>query len=289
MTDSMTFNLECDYKYKSIEVLKLFHTLFQTLPLAAIIEGNTLGRFFCTHGGISPELSRIEDYNEINRFVEPPVKGSLCDILWSDPLEEPQHPETMEKKRLDAWLATDFADNHLRQTSVLYGPRGLTEFLNQNDLICVVRAHQVMQDGFKLHYFLQNADMPPCITVFSAPNYCDMYKNRGAILKINKEDICFEQFESVDHPFNLPDFFDAFSYSLPTMMEVVVNILSELVVSVKEEDEASMTEEDKRSDENLKQKVHLYIEKTTKQNEANKQMIELKRQIRLNEKSLCCI
>ncbi|BFU22742.1 Ser/Thr protein phosphatase, putative [Entamoeba histolytica HM-1:IMSS-B] len=284
MTESMTFNLECEYKYHSIELLNEIHELFDALPLAALVEGNSLGRFFCTHGGISPFLTRLSQYNEIKRVQEPPSRGPMCDILWSDPLEEPQHPETMEKRRLDAWLATDFADNHLRQTSVLYGPRGLLNFLEKNDLICVVRAHQVMEDGFKLHYFLQNTDIPPCITVFSAPNYCDMYQNKASILKINLENICFEQFEYVDHPFNFPDFFDCFSYSLPTMMEMLVNILSELVVAVKEEDESMLTPEERKSDEELKKKLELYKQKTTDKMKEKADVLRLKKEIKTTQK-----
>ncbi|ELP83612.1 serine/threonine protein phosphatase 2B catalytic subunit, putative [Entamoeba invadens IP1] len=284
MTESMTFNLECEYKYHSSELLNEIHDLFDALPLACLVEGNALGRFFCTHGGISPYVTRLSQYNELKRNQEPPSRGAICDILWSDPLEEPQHPETMEKRRLDAWLATDFADNHLRQTSVLYGPRGLLNFLNKNDLICVVRAHQVMEEGFKLHYFLQNTDIPPCITVFSAPNYCDMYQNKASILKINAENICFEQFENVDHPFNLPDFFDCFSFSLPTFMEVIVNILSELVVAVKEEDEALLSDKEKADDENLKKKLECYKEKTQEKMNENREVLKLKKEIRSTQK-----
>lgn len=27
----------------------------------------------------------MEDINKIDRFIEPPLKGFLCDLLWSDP------------------------------------------------------------------------------------------------------------------------------------------------------------------------------------------------------------
>jgi hypothetical protein len=27
------------------------------------------------------------------------------------------------------------------------------------------------------------SDFPVCITIFSAPNYCDVYNNKGAIIK----------------------------------------------------------------------------------------------------------
>ena len=40
------------------------------------------------HGGISPELNNRSDIDKINRFVEPPLQGFLCDLLWSDPLDD---------------------------------------------------------------------------------------------------------------------------------------------------------------------------------------------------------
>ena len=279
MTESMTFNIECDYKYDDQDLLDSIHSLFDCLPLAALIEGNALGRFLCTHGGISPQLPRLEMYNEVNRFKEPPTSGPMCDLLWSDPFDQ-AHPENMDKRRLDAWLNTDFIDNTLRQTSVMYGLKGLLNFLNRNDLICLVRAHQVMEEGFKLHYFMQNIDLPPCITVFSAPNYCDAYQNKASVLKINEENICFEQFEYVEHPFNLPDFLDVFNYSLPGLMENIVSVLSDLVISVKEEEEEDLSPEEKKKDDELKGKLEAYKKKTAKEMKEKRQMIELKKEVK---------
>ena len=38
------------------------------------------------HGGISPHLNSMDDLNNLDRFVEVPNKGLLCDLLWSDPV-----------------------------------------------------------------------------------------------------------------------------------------------------------------------------------------------------------
>ncbi|ELP89503.1 serine/threonine protein phosphatase 2B catalytic subunit, putative [Entamoeba invadens IP1] len=279
MTENMTFNIECEYKYNSTELLQNIHNLFDSLPLAALVEGNGLGRFLCTHGGISPQLQTLKQYDTINRFTEPPTSGPMCDLLWADPFDQ-AHPETMDKRRVDAWLNTDFVDNTLRQTSVMFGLRGLLTFLNKNDLICLVRAHQVMEEGFKLHYFMQNIDLPPCITVFSAPNYCDAYQNKASVLKINTENICFEQFEYVDHPFNFPDFLDCFNYSLPSLMESLVLVLSELVVAVKEEDVDKISISEKVADDQLKQKIDALKEKTEKEYESKKKMLELRKEVK---------
>jgi serine/threonine-protein phosphatase 5 len=41
-----------------------------------------------------------------------------------------------------------------------------------------------------------------CITVFSAPNYCDSMGNKGALINITGNDLTprFTTFEAVEHP-----------------------------------------------------------------------------------------
>ena len=41
-----------------------------------------------------------------------------------------------------------------------------------------------------------------CVTVFSAPNYCDQMNNKGAWIRFNGKDMSpqFTQFEAVPHP-----------------------------------------------------------------------------------------
>jgi serine/threonine-protein phosphatase PP1 catalytic subunit len=40
------------------------------------------------HGGLSPELSSIEQIRKIMRPTDVPDVGLLCDLLWSDPDKE---------------------------------------------------------------------------------------------------------------------------------------------------------------------------------------------------------
>ena len=56
---------------------------------------------------------------------------------------------------------------------------------------------------------------PSVITVFSAPNYLDVYHNRGAVIKYANKNITIRQFNSSSHPYWLPNFMDGFTWSLP--------------------------------------------------------------------------
>lgn len=56
---------------------------------------------------------------------------------------------------------------------------------------------------------------PSVITVFSAPNYLDVYHNRGAVIKYANKNITIRQFNASSHPYWLPNFMDGFTWSLP--------------------------------------------------------------------------
>jgi diadenosine tetraphosphatase ApaH/serine/threonine PP2A family protein phosphatase len=53
------------------------------LPIAALVDDSV----FCVHGGLSPELRRIDALFYLDRNVEVNTHGVLCDLLWSDPSE----------------------------------------------------------------------------------------------------------------------------------------------------------------------------------------------------------
>lgn len=59
----------------------------------------------------------------------------------------------------------------------------INKFLKKNNLLSVIRAHEAQLDGYKMHRWNGPSDFPVVITIFSAPNYCDVYNNKGAIIK----------------------------------------------------------------------------------------------------------
>ena len=80
MTEHFTFREEVLRKYDEDEsVYEMFIECFEALPLAADVNGD----YLCMHGGISPELKTKADINQIDRFIEPPLSGFLCDLLIS--------------------------------------------------------------------------------------------------------------------------------------------------------------------------------------------------------------
>ena len=105
---------------------------------------------------------------EMERPTDVPDSGLLCDFLWSDP-----DPYVV------GWTESD------RGVSYVFGSDVVQEFLRTHDFDLVVRAHQVVEDGYE--FFGENREM---VTLFSAANYCGEFDNAAALMLIDADLTC---------------------------------------------------------------------------------------------------
>ncbi|APA05833.1 hypothetical protein sscle_01g006030 [Sclerotinia sclerotiorum 1980 UF-70] len=221
LTDYFTFKLECKHKY-SERIYEACMDSFCALPLAAVMNK----QFLCIHGGLSPELHTLDDLKSIDRFREPPTHGLMCDILWADPLEEFGQEKTSEY----------FIHNHVRGCSYFFSYPAACNFLEKNNLLSIIRAHEAQDAGYRMYRKTRTTGFPSVMTIFSAPNYLDVYNNKAAVLKYENNVMNIRQFNCTPHPYWLPNFMDVFTWSLPFVGEKITDMLL-AILSTSSEDE----------------------------------------------------
>ena len=193
MTLSHNFRTDC-LEYYDQEIYTMMLDSFKNLPIACIING----KYLAVHGGLSPQIESILQINQINRFSEPPKDGMLCDLLWADP--------TFEERGV---MKNRYEKNESRGCSFYFGYEATLNFLSKNQLLTIIRAHEVHSEGYRAYHW-GNSIFPVLITVFSAPNYCGHHGNKGSILKLCGNEIQIMQYWCTDKKELSMDFPDAF-------------------------------------------------------------------------------
>ncbi|KAK7047874.1 3',5'-cyclic-nucleotide phosphodiesterase (PDEase) (3':5'-CNP) [Paramarasmius palmivorus] len=210
LTDYFTFKLECKHKY-SERIYDACMESFCALPLAAVMNK----QFLCIHGGLSPELNTLDDIRALDRFREPPTHGLMCDILWADPVEDFGTEKTTDS----------FLHNHVRGCSYFFTYQAACQFLERNNLLSIIRAHEAQDAGYRMYRKTKSTGFPSVMTIFSAPNYLDVYSNKAAVLKYESNVMNIRQFNCTPHPYWLPNFMDVFTWSLPFVGEKITDML----------------------------------------------------------------
>ncbi|KAF7304318.1 Serine/threonine-protein phosphatase [Mycena chlorophos] len=239
LTEYFTFKRECLHKY-SLRVYEACCQSFLALPVAALVDG----RFFCVHGGLSPELFQLSDIINLNRFTEPGSRGLLCDLLWSDPIVNFGHEDEHGVPK-----GTTFLHNQTRGCSFYYTYEAACQFLERNGLLGIVRGHEAQDAGYVMHRKTPTKKFPSVITIFSAPNYLDVYHNRAAILKYANKNITIRQYNASPHPYWLPNFQNAFTWSLPFVGTKITEMLLAILAICSEEELEDTDSEDEKEKE----------------------------------------
>lgn len=151
----------------------------------------------------------------------------MCDLLWADPIEEFGEETTSEL----------FVDNRVRGCSYFYTYvnrvicwilwywccvnryPAVCAFLARNNLLSIIRAHEAQDAGYRMYRRNNTTAFPAVMTIFSAPNYLDMYNNKAAILKYEDNVMNIRQFNATPHPYWLPNFMNVVDWSLPFVGE----------------------------------------------------------------------
>lgn len=158
------------HKYGNVNPWHYFVEIFDLLPLAAIIDDS----IFCVHGGLSPDITAVDQIRLINRKVEIPQEGSLCDLMWSDPEE------------INGWQMGP------RGAGWIFGSSVVDDFNYINGFRLIARAHQLVNEGYKYSFEKKNL-----VTVWSAPNYSYRCGNIASVMKVQNgvEEPIFETFD----------------------------------------------------------------------------------------------
>lgn len=155
---------ECKRRF-NIRLWKSFIDCFNCMPVAAIIDE----KIFCCHGGLSPDLQSMEQIRCIMRPTSVPDQGLLCDLLWANP-----------DKEVDEW--GENTDDNI--SFKVFGPVIVSKFLAKHDFDMVCRGKQMVEDGYE--FFAKRQ----LVTIFSAPNFCGVFDNAGAMMSIDETLMC---------------------------------------------------------------------------------------------------
>uniref|UniRef100_H3GLM9 Serine/threonine-protein phosphatase n=1 Tax=Phytophthora ramorum TaxID=164328 RepID=H3GLM9_PHYRM len=147
-------------------VFECFQTLFESLPLCAVLQQ----KIFVVHGGLfSRDNVTLAHLRGIARKREPPLHQTnfedkiFEDMLWSDP----RPIQTRQPSE--------------RGAGVEFGVNVTNNFCLVNKIALIIRSHECVIEGFEI---LHGGRL---ITLFSASRYCGTQMNKGAFLTLGPD------------------------------------------------------------------------------------------------------
>lgn len=148
---------------RASRVFERFQTLFEALPLCAVLQE----KIFVVHGGLfSRDNVTLAHLKAINRKREPPLHQFgfedkiFEDMLWSD-------PRSIQSRQPSE-----------RGAGVEFGVDVTNNFCLVNKIALIIRSHECVPEGYDI---LHGGRL---ITLFSASRYCGTQVNKGAFLTL---------------------------------------------------------------------------------------------------------
>ena len=115
---------------------------------------------------MSPTGTNLDEIKKLERNIDVPREGTLCDLLWSDPEDR-----------------NGFGISP-RGAGFVWGFDNSEEFVYLNDIKFVARAHQLIMNGYNWCHGKK------VMSIFSAPNYCYRCGNQAAVMIVEDENNC---------------------------------------------------------------------------------------------------
>jgi serine/threonine-protein phosphatase 2A catalytic subunit len=163
ISEHFGFRDEVVDRYGDDTVWQIYTRTFNHLPLADLVVSTQVDvKILCVHGGLSPNLKKISDIEEIERHRELPHEGPMCDLVWSDP------------------AAIVGYQPSCREAGYQFGADITREWNKENNLTLTVRAHQLVMSGLA---YTHNTGI---VTIFSAPDYCMRCGNKAGIMELDE-------------------------------------------------------------------------------------------------------
>ncbi|EAS04969.2 ser/thr phosphatase family protein (macronuclear) [Tetrahymena thermophila SB210] len=163
---------ECNNKYGSIDIWKAFLSVFECLPLSAVIENEV----FCVHAGLSHQINDISQILNVKDDESSLVQqGPAYHLLWNEPEESEGQ-----------WTFSESI------SQIYFGKQVTKKFLHKNNLKLILRAHEYQKNGYNFMH-----DKKLC-SIFSAPNQDASSKSLGSFVEFDDQmDMNIQQFQPI--------------------------------------------------------------------------------------------
>lgn len=173
------FAAECQRRSVKTAYRKL-NDLFNYMSIAALVKSKPSAKtpeefpiMLCMHGGISPDLTSLDDIRNIRKPVKISIDSPLAiDLTWADP------------DRGDNAASSRFSLNSSRGISYVFGCEAVRDLMRNTKIQLIVRAHQCVQFGYEFLYDKK------VVTLFSAPNYTGEFDNDAAVMQVEEDFVC---------------------------------------------------------------------------------------------------